>query len=251
MYFKTLTILSIIVISNYAMAQSDIIFKANFESIIKLNDTGITVAGNSLTGNSAECSSNSVPSPQDCNAGRDATQNDDSDGHAGFSYTKLDANGVPLADQSVDYQTEPWSCVKDNVSGLIWEVKTNDPGIHNLGNTYKWGGITPMGINHSSNRGDNGTNDWNVLVDGSNTEALCGLNNWRVPNANELFDLVNLSNGDLTIDTNYFPNTVSGIYWTSSPYAPLVGRGWTVLFANGGDTNRPQDNFYYVRLVSD
>ena len=65
---------------------------------------------------------------QDCSHGRDTTHNDNSDGHAGFSYTKLDSNGKPLPDQTVDYATTPWACVKDNVTGLIWEVKTDDGG---------------------------------------------------------------------------------------------------------------------------
>ena len=34
---------------------------------------------------------------QDAQDGRDKTHDDDSDGHAGFSFTKLDANGNALA----------------------------------------------------------------------------------------------------------------------------------------------------------
>ena len=41
-----------------------------------------------------------VPGGQDALNGRDATHNDNSDGHAGFSFTKLDSQGQPLVDPS-------------------------------------------------------------------------------------------------------------------------------------------------------
>jgi len=40
------------------------------------------------------------------------------------SYTKLDAKGKPLTDNA-----SSWVMVKDNVTGLIWEDKTNDDSI--------------------------------------------------------------------------------------------------------------------------
>ncbi len=70
---------------------------------------------------------------QDAEYGRDATHNDNSDGHAGFSFTKLDANGNTLPTTALS-----WSCVKDNVTGLIWEVKTDDSGLQDMGNIYSW-----------------------------------------------------------------------------------------------------------------
>ncbi|CAK8712687.1 hypothetical protein GKODMF_04265 [Candidatus Electrothrix gigas] len=109
-----------------------------------LNDTGITWSGNYASGNNTTCVASNVPdgdnvvTAQDCSHGRDAIHNDDSDGHAGFSYTKLDSNGEPLPDQTVDYATTPWACVKDNVTGLIWEVKTDDDGLHDKDDTFTW-----------------------------------------------------------------------------------------------------------------
>ncbi len=128
-------LLTLLIASTTISAQTDPIFKNGFEQpviqMVKLNDTGITWSGEYPSGNNVDCTSTTITSPQDCNQGRDATHNDDSDGHAGFSFTKLDANGTPLADQSVDYATTPWSCVQDNVTGLVWEVKTTTADIHN------------------------------------------------------------------------------------------------------------------------
>ncbi|MCI5122210.1 MAG: hypothetical protein D3908_13665, partial [Candidatus Electrothrix sp. AUS4] len=109
-----------------------------------LNDTGITWSGNYKSGNNEICISSSTPdgdnvvAAQDCSHGRDTTDNDDSDGHAGFSYTKLDSDGQPLDDQKAAYATTPWACVKDKVTGLIWEVKTDDSGLHDKDDRYTW-----------------------------------------------------------------------------------------------------------------
>jgi hypothetical protein len=96
-----------------------------------LNDTGIVTCG--------DASNNELPCPvadypgQDAEYGRDVTHNDPSDGHAGFSFTKLDANGSDLPASATD-----WSCVRDNVTGLIWEVKTDDGGLRDQDWKYTW-----------------------------------------------------------------------------------------------------------------
>jgi len=56
-----------------------------------------------------------------------------------MSYTKLDASGNALAASAAS-----WVMVKDNVTGLIWEVKQNKDGVenysnpHDADNTYTW-----------------------------------------------------------------------------------------------------------------
>ncbi len=244
-----LSFLSILIFSSCALAQSDLIFKSGFEFVSKLNDTGITWSGGYPSGNLAECTNPaSNPSPQDCNTGRDFAHNDDSDGHAGFSFTKLDADGVPLVNQSVDHTTEPWPCVRDNVTGLVWEVKTTTAGIHHKDNTYKWGGITAIGLGHPGS----GTyyNDWDELVNGSNTgNGLCGFTDWRVPTVDELTGLANYGTFNPAIDTNYFPNTVSTWFWSASPVADDASKAWFVIFHYGDDYGYNRDYLNRVRLV--
>ncbi len=249
MNFKIAIILSIVLFSNFNIAQSGPIFKSGFEFIPARNDTGITRAGNDLAGNIANCISN-VLSPQDCNIGRDFTHNDDSDGHAGFSFTKLDAGGIPLIDQTVEYINTPWSCVKDNITGLIWEVKNETPNsIHHKDIFYKWGGITAIGLGHPDAEGIY-YNDWNVLVNGSNTENLCGIDNWRVPNVEELSGITNQGASSPAIDVNYFPNTVSNEYWSSSPIiAHNNHTAWTVYFDTGFVSFDNRDSSVRLRLV--
>ena len=243
MKFKSLITLSIMVFGNFSTAQADVIFYSGFEYLIKLNDTGRTIAGNFPDQiNFVDCNSN-IQAPQDCHLGRDVTHPDNSDGYAGFSFTKLDASGNPLADQSADYETTPWACVQDNVTGLVWEVKTLDDGLHHAEHTYTWydtdnttnGGNPgwPDGQNNGTADGGNICYGYNAADPTTfcNTEAytarvnaqgLCGETDWRLPDVNEL-DSINLyrksglfddgspNTRNPPIDMNYFPNTVGGI----------------------------------------
>jgi hypothetical protein len=206
----------------------------------QINDTGIDWGGDYPDGNNATCTSN-IPVPQDCDYGRDATDNDDSDGHVGFSFTKLDATGNTLPASAAD-----WSCVRDNVTDLTWEVKTDDGGIHDKDNTYRWGGKTALGD------GTWGTyyDDWDSLVDGSNNEGLCGVTDWRVPTTQELGDLADAGSYNPAIDSGYFPNTKGWGFWSSSPYAEDLYYAWGVNFYDGGSSHSfYRSSGYHVRLV--
>ena len=76
---------------------------------------------------------------EDCELGRDAdtSLNDPNDGNAGFSFTRLNEDGSEYTG-SGDYGTDPWACVLDNVTGLIWEVKTNDNTLRDRDEGFTW-----------------------------------------------------------------------------------------------------------------
>ena len=223
-----------------------------------LNDTGIDWGGDYSSGNNSDCSSN-VSAPQDCDQGRDATEDDDSDGHAGFSFTKLDSSGNALAASATE-----WSCVLDNITGLIWEVKTDDGGLRDKDDTYNWYNSDPATNGGAvGSAGDDG--DICYGYDSSdastycNTEAftarvnavgLCGANNWRMPDQNELHSIIDYSRHDPSIDLGYFPNTRSHTYWSSSPSVYSSDDAWLLNFSDSrlSGTSRSYDAL--VRLVS-
>ncbi|MCX5884178.1 MAG: hypothetical protein NTU74_21000, partial [Deltaproteobacteria bacterium] len=69
-----------------------------------------------------------------------------------MSYTKLDGSGNTLPDS-----TTSWVMVRDNVTGLIWEMKTNDGTIHDKDNIYTWHAMgTPANKSFSPLAGDQG-----------------------------------------------------------------------------------------------
>ena len=235
--FKIIVLLGLNLYLNQAHAIT--LFGDGFEDKIYLNDTGITWGGDSQSGNNTTCTSN-IASPQDCHQGRDATLNDDSDGHAGFSFTKLDEFGNLLAASATS-----WSCVRDNVTGLVWEVKSTDSNsIHYRNNNFRWGGITHQGSNFGTYY-----NDWDVLVNGTNSENLCGFNDWRVPNSTELMSIVDNSRYNPSIDTDYFPNTIGSSFWSASPRAYNANYAWYVYFSLGGSSSLDRYVSQKVRLV--
>ncbi|MEZ5478587.1 MAG: DUF1566 domain-containing protein [Thiolinea sp.] len=232
----------------------------------QLNDTGITLCGSvsGIISNSLDCDAVDdlgnplVPGGQDGHYGRDVTANDDSDGHAGFSFTKLAANGDELAAGATE-----WSCVKDNVTGLIWEVKTDDGGLHDKDDRFTWydtdttrnGGFAGYANNYSGCA----SYDTNNEATWCNTQAfvarvnsgvgLCGANDWRMPTREELRSLVSYDRVNPAIDADYFPNTVSSVYWSSSPYANRNSSTWALYFGYGSDSASSKGNLRSVRLV--
>ena len=192
-------------------------------------------------------------------------------GSTHYDYTKLDAQGNELPKSA-----KSWSCVLDNRSGLVWEVKTNDGDARDRDNEYRWGGKgvsdVALGEYSSNNKrqeslwGGSGRKyyDWNKLVDAANSEKLCGFSDWRVPDLYELASLVRCRGGSYqnldygcsgsyqepTIDTKYFPNTKSGPYRSASPSARDSLVAWTLLFHSGYDYDGGyRSNGAHVRLV--
>lgn len=186
-----------------------------------LNDTGVVSCFASRDISGAECPQAAFPG-QDAETGRDVDFNDDTDGPAGFVFTKLDANGVPLPDQTQPYATTPWSCVQDEVTGLMWEVKTNDDGLYDKDWKFSW--YNSSGINDG---GDPGSENGGSCVDASNCDTekyvnqvnaagLCGYTDWRLPSATEAMSIV-YDQTDLYLhDSTYFPNRLLSV-WTSTP----------------------------------
>jgi hypothetical protein len=138
--------------------------------------------------------------------------------------------------------------VQDNVTGLIWEVKQNLDTIqdynnpHDADNTYTW------------YDGSSGTpsNDKDTLdfITALNDAYFGGFNDWRLPTIKEISTIVdsNILPGP-TINTDYFPNTVSSDYWSSTTRAYYPLRAWFVNFYYGGVIHNWKSRGYYVRAV--
>lgn len=183
-------------------------------------------------------------------------------------YRKIAADGTVL-----DINAGRWRCVLDTQTQLIWEVKTDDSGLHDKDKRYRWGGkgVSPelsdyLGNNRRQEEAWDGSgklyNQWNVLVDGTNQEQLCGYTDWRVPDLHELASLVHCSQGSWGLNTGctgnqyqrptghreLFPHLQSTRYWSSSPFW-LASYAWIVNFHTGDDDNSKRDNNRAVRLV--
>jgi len=143
------------------------------------------------------------------------------------SYTKLDEYGNDLPDGATS-----WVMVRDNVTGLIWENKTDDGSIHDKDDEYDWQGAQ------------------DVFIATLNNDNFGGYSDWRLPTVNELYFIINLDTFDPAINTDYFPNTVSSYYWssTSTAYNPTHA-AWHVDFRTGGMFGYNLSYNDYVRAV--
>jgi len=170
------------------------------------------------------------------------------------SYTKLDAGGNGLSDDATE-----WVMVRDNITGLIWEVKQAKDDVadydnpHDSDNTYTWYDSNP-----ATNGGDAGTQgdgtDTEDFINALNDESFGGYSDWRLPTIKDLGSLANLGTRYPAIATEYFPNTQchpnnhSGRYWSLIPRANTIFASW-VGFAYGRCYYGSKSLSYYVRGV--
>jgi len=200
-----------------------------------LNDTGITAdqcyqGGNNFLVSCTSATAIALNDKQDGMVGRDVTANDSSDGKAGFSFSLVTRAGGGFYDKT--------ECVKDNVTGLMWEGKTNDGGLRDGSRRY-------------TNYGDGRGGDAGAYVAAVNGAGLCGYNDWRLPGRDELQGIVDygVSWPGPAIDADWFPNTFGFDHWTSSPLWFSPSDVWGVDFANGAVSHKLRSGIGHVRLV--
>ena len=140
--------------------------------------------------------------------------------------------------------------VRDNVTGLIWEVKTDDGSVHDKDNQYTWYDSNPAtnGGGMREPRETDGT-DTEDFIAALNAESFGGSSDWRLPTIKELGSIANLGTDNPAIDAAYFPNTVSSNYWSSTTNADHTGYAWHINFNNGDDSRYYKSLAYYVRAV--
>lgn len=93
------------------------------------------------------------------------------------------------------------------------------------------------------------TLDWNASIDYCEALDFAGVQDWRLPNINELLSITDLTTSNPAIDST-FQNTASSFYWSSTTYAPDTDNAWYVYFNGGVDGAYAKTaTFFYVRCV--
>ena len=245
--YLVLAALSSTVIANKAVLTSQSPSEAEISQMITdtksavysvINDTGVTRYF-SDAGEEQATPQADYPG-QDAEYGLDKTDVNPNTNN-GFKFTKLDAKGTPVADDASE-----WSCVKDERTGLVWEVKSNDvSSIHYKDRTFT---LEIPGAHTSFSKdiaeatcktaGDEVCTTQNY-IDHLNTNAYCGKTDWNLPTNFNIYNLLDF--GETEKDSNgkvygftlkYFPNQPTGSpdigeqegeLWSSGLYYPEYG----------------------------
>ena len=121
--------------------------------------------------------------------------------------------------------------VRDNVTGLIWEVKTVDGSIHDRDDTYTW------------------QDAQDTFITQVNAETFGGHADWRLPTAKELASITALGRYNPAIDNGFFPNTVSSFYSSGTTTVIDSNGAWGIGFNDGYVGSGYKLYSFYVRCV--
>jgi len=167
-------------------------------------------------------------------------------------FVLLDAEGKPMPAHTM----ATGSCALDQRSGLLWELKTDQPGLHYRHNTYSWFNPNPAqngGLAGQPGGAECRTNpcDTHAFVRAVNAAGLCGVHDWRLPRREELRSLVDyrIPYPGPTLDQVVFPHAVAQFYWSADPAAADPMEAWGIGFAHGFDYAYFKSNRVHVRLV--
>lgn len=245
-------------------------------------------AGATATQDGQDVDGNLVPKGQDALFGRDADVNlvKAGGGHDSMDFTRICNNGAaegegdcPLNMTAANIGDGPnqWACNYDNVTGLMWEVKSLE-STHLRSNKHTYSFFKEV-IYGPGNTGSFGTENGGVCFDEVNCDTdkfvaqvngsggICGYGDWRMPLKAELRSIMLLDESFPSIDADYFPDLEPVIvqadkkrhwFWSAS-VSPRgdVNRelAFVMFFLNGGEDTAyiKHDSFtltpYKARLV--
>lgn len=170
------------------------------------------------------------------------------------SYTRLMEDGEPW-DERI-HHPDQWIMTRDNVTGLIWELKTDEKGLQYKNNTYTWYDFDPSLKNTAIGIPDGGDClgsdcDTYHYIQALNDSEFGGIDDWRMPNVKELSSLVNSGKDYPALDDAWFPNTKASRYWCSDASAGHPDMAWTVSFslATTGHSFISENETLYVHAV--
>ncbi len=81
------------------------------------------------------------------------------------------------------------------------------------------------------------------------TSSLGGHADWRLPSLWELMTIVDYDESNPAINGEVFPDTLSSLFWSGSPFANLSDVAWYVHFRHGNANGSSRDDARSVRLV--
>ena len=172
--------------------------------------------------------------------------------------TTYGAAGDTTAGLSRMYNDLGNGVIKDQRTGLFWEKKSDDGGVHDKDNTYTWS---------TGNDSFNGTAKTVFLAILNSRPpfliAPCfgGFCDWRLPTLNELETIRDLDNLNPAVPAVFNTSCTAGCtvttcsctrssyYWSSSTSQNSPSLAWGVVFGSGYVYDFSKSNDFFVRAV--
>lgn len=147
-------------------------------------------------------------------------------------------------------------CVADLETGLMWESKTLDGGLHDARATYSWysedrrANMSEPGIAAGGSCGLERC-DTAAFVAAVNEAGLCGHHDWRMPTQGELLSLAVSRGGPHghSLDPGHFAGTPAVEFWTGATFRLYPEAAWAVDAGTGLDRADLKSAAKPVRLV--
>jgi hypothetical protein len=148
-------------------------------------------------------------------------------------------------------------CALDKFTGLMWEVKSDEPGLHDWRNTYSWfdpeASNVELDYRGAAGAGEcvNSECDMSDFVRAVNEAGHCGFHDWRVPSRDELQSISDLRKAESppTINSEYFPFAQPDEYWSANDYSFQFDAAWVWNFRFGHDRVDWKRTPKFLRLV--
>jgi hypothetical protein len=153
--------------------------------------------------------------------------------------------------------------ITDRWSGLTWEKKSDDGGIHDQDDTYSWCAIDVSGFGcaDASNNPPDGTAFTEFLAT-LNQQAFAGHTDWRLPAVEEFITLIDFSRSAVATDPVFADEacapgcsviecscTASSLYWSSSTFDFFETQAFELNFRFGTVFPDEKDRLVHVRAV--
>jgi Protein of unknown function (DUF1566) len=152
--------------------------------------------------------------------------------------------GAPLS-----YTENGDGTVTDDNTGLVWEQKSDDGGLHDKDATYRW------------NPGDDSIWAWLDQVNAEGGTGFAGHDDWRIPNVRELHTLVDYGETGTAIDFTFDFDCTSGCRgidcactantntWSSTTSIQSDKSAWAINFSTGATATFSKGTARAVRAV--
>lgn len=173
-------------------------------------------------------------------------------------YVGIGADGEK-ASSGASSEVNTLPCTLDQFTGLMWEVKTDQAGLHDWRNTYTWynpeesnkpGELDYRGTQNGGDCAGSDCDSWAYVL-AVNEAGYCGHHDWRLPVRNELASISDLRKTHTPPTTNmlYFPKMQAAEYWSGNDYHFQYESAWAWNFGYGHDRVDWKKTPKLVRLV--